>query len=1087
MDSRYQRWTSVAGIVLCLSLNAVLCAQNLTGVVIGVVRDSSGLPMSEVAAQVRKIETAEVWQARTGANGTFTIPSLGPGVYDLQLEKTGFRTLRQAGIGLLLDQTIRLELQMEVGSVVESVVVRAEAPMVNTESAVRGEVIENREIIELPLDGRSVGDLAFLAPGVNARAEGGTSSQWATNGARGDNANFVLDGYNNRDQRTGQMSISPSVEAVQEFKMATGNYSAEFGRAGGGVMNIALKSGGNALHGALFEFLRNDALDTRNFFAQDKNKLRRNQFGATVSGPVYLPHVYDGRNRTFFLFSWESSRQVSGQPQLTRVPTAREKAGDFSQSLDANGRPVSLLDPLTARPFPQNQIPATRISPIANKLSAYYPEPNNSGLNNYLAYGNTANNADSLIVKMDRNFSSRDQVSGRFLRKATLVLNPFANETASFSQFTAVKGWTLGLGYSRTVSPRTVVELRASLNRGVLLPRAEDYTRGTYYPGRNFPAEFGISGLTADPEYVDFPRLTLQGLSGLGPSANRHNHMFTTLYQYSGSLTWVTERHLIKAGGEAVLDRQNEDAVLPTVNGSFNFLGRLTSAPFGDFLLGYPESTSRTMTWNRTHITPNSFAGFAQDDIRLSSRVTLNLGLRYELMYPISENRGQWSSFVPGLGKTVIGSDMMKPNLAQDLAAVGLTGLVITAKEAGLPTALTYPRYNNFAPRAGIAWRPFGGSRTVVRAGYGVFYSSFHQVAVRNLLGRNYPFLITQTFSRSAANLNLVALSSPFPESVATVGGVTNVFGFDVRPATPYMQSFNVTFERQITANETIEAGYAGSTGTHLPRTYDVNQAYYFDLSKRSATGAILRPWSAWGVTQYVAFGSASNYHSGVLTFRRRLTRGLFARASYVFSKSIDDSSQLNSAGTGGYPLAQDSRNLRLERGRSDFNNRHSFSSSLIYHSTARHLALRGWQVGSVIRANSGQPFTVRVGTVNLNLGEANRPNRIAFGTLPNPGPDAWFDRSAFPTVPRTTFRPGNSGRNILDGPGLLATNASLVRNFRIGPGERSQLQFRWELFNIPNRANFNLPNNLVDSITGATLTSAKDSRVMQFGLRYAF
>jgi hypothetical protein len=417
---------------------------------------------------------------------------------------------------------------------------------------------------------------------------------------------------------------------------------------------------------------------------------------------------------------------------------------------------------------------------------------------------------------------------------------------------------------------------------------------------------------------------------------------------------------------------------------------------------------------------------------------------------------------------------------------------VDTANDVGLPKSTVRTYYKAVAPRVGFAWRPFADNRTVVRAGYGVFYTGSRLSAIRTDISGGFPFSITQQFTGSTSNPGVITLSTPFPASLVKDQGITTPNGFKINAPEPYLQSWNFTMEHELGKGIAIEVGYTGSKGTHLGRKYDINQQLRNQnpqLANPDGTcPACPRPFSNFfGDIEYYSFGATSSYNAGTVTLRRQFEKGLFFRANYTYGKSIDENSGLNYAGDGGFKgFAQDSENLRGERGRSDFDIRHVFSTSLVYQLPfTSNILVRGWQVAGTGTAYSGQPFTpVQTGTVDA--GQPSRPDRIANGSLSNASRLMWFNLAAFPTVPLTAFRFGNSGRNILDGPGFLALNLSLSRNFNLT--EHGKLQFRWEAFNITNHTNLALPNTKVDDPAAGTITkTVGDARVMQLGMIYRF
>jgi hypothetical protein len=393
-----------------------------------------------------------------------------------------------------------------------------------------------------------------------------------------------------------------------------------------------------------------------------------------------------------------------------------------------------------------------------------------------------------------------------------------------------------------------------------------------------------------------------------------------------------------------------------------------------------------------------------------------------------------------------------------------------------LPSTLIHTRYNNFAPRVGFAWRPLGDNKTVLRGGYGIFYTGSRLSALRTDFFGGFPFALTQTFTGSTSNPNNLTTSNPFPSQLAKFSGVTTTQGYDVNAATPYLQSYNLTLERELFKGITLETGYTGSKGEHLGRKYDLNQV-------NPVTS--LRPYAGFGNIEYYLFEGISNYNAATVSLRKQFQNGLLFRANYTFGKSLDDNSGLNYAGDGGYQGAQNSQFLAGEYGRSDFDARHVFSMDFIYLLPLRNRFLKGFQIAGSGTAYSGQPFTPQLSVPSQDLGEATRPNRIGSGGLPNPSPQEWFNLADFQNIPLTDPIFGNSGRNILDGPTEFALNLALSKYFYIT--ERQSVQFRWEVFNATNHVNFNLPNDNVDQKTAGAITSAGDPRIMQLGLRYQF
>lgn len=1069
---------------MCLMAGS-LVAQNPTATLVGTVDDTSGAVVADAALEIRNTDTGEIRRAVTSGKGEFTIPNLAPGPYEVTISKDGFRTVRETNIELQMEQIARLQFHLEVGAVSQSVEVTAiAAPLINTENGAKGEVMTSDEMIEMPLNGRNFGDLAYLVSGVTPNTTNLQGSGFAINGARPDNTNFVIDGFGAREALFGGPLTAPNLDAIQEFKMQTNNFSAEYGRMAGGVVSMMLKSGGNQFHGALFEFLRNDLVDARNFFDRNKSELRQNQFGGLVSGPVRIPKVYNGQDRTFFLFSWESYRQVQGAPTLGVVPTLAQRAGDFSA-----GGPIS--DPLTtgACPgstgkgacFPGNMIPVLRLSQQALAAQAFYPQPNLGGANNLAAYTVAPSNFDSMILKFDERISSKDSLSFRYTSRwnngyspYTNPASPNSNNTGLFGAYADVHVTLVGLTYTRLFSPTLINEFRFGFTR------TNNHNAGAF-AGVDYGAKFGIhlDGATTDPSLIGFPEIVPSGYQQLGPANNFPIIYYTNSWPAGDTLTWVKGAHLVKAG----IDVQHGQTVDPFANntrGTYNFTGFWTGQPYADFLLGYLNSDSRLLSVNVNHLLYTSYGSFLQDDWKVSSRLTLNFGLRWDIIKPPLDSAGRFSNLVPGLGKIVIAS-------TKTLDGTGISfsnpDLVTTAGQAGLPQSLVYTSYKAFAPRFGFAWRPVGGNRTVVRGGYGIFYGGSIQNGIRTGLADSFPFAITQTGNRSATDPTALVLANPFPAAPNLTGNLAGLTlsGYELHPPSQYLQSWNLTVEKEVGFSSAVKVSYVGSKGTHFGMQDNINQPY----NRSAALPGGIVPYPGFGTINYFNFQSNSIYNGGTVTWQRRFVHGLFYTMNYTYSKSIDDSSSFNAMSMGGISGLQNSRCLSCDRARSDWDIGHMVTANLSWESPSHNVFLRGWQIASTDRFYTGNPFTTTVTNSNLNLGEANRPNRIGKGTVANPGVSQWFNVADFPLVPTGSFTFGNAGRNELDAPGHIEVNLSLYKNFVVR--DRNHVQFRWEIFNVLNHANFALPQNAVNAPNAGTLLSAGPGRLMQFGLRYSF
>ena len=1069
--------------MLFLALTA--SAQTPSAKVNGRVTDSNGAVVPAASVKITNLGTNISQKAVSNESGDYSILYLNPGRHTLDAEFTGFRKFKLSEFTLEINQTQRLDIKLEVGETSETVTVTDEPPTLNTETGSRGEVTGKEEIKDLPLNGRNFSDLALLTGGVVVPGSGSDGS-FSINGGRGDNTGFLLDGMNNTQRRNTNVVINPPIESIQEFKVLTSGFSAEYGRYAGGIVTAITKSGTNKFHGTLYDYVRNDMFDARGFFDPVKLKLRRNQFGSTISGPLYLPafneggpKLYDGHNRTFFMFTWDSLREIRGASERALVPTPAMLAGDFRGATTATGQPLIIKDSLTGLPFLNNQIPVSRFDPVAVRLLRYYPTPNLSGgAFNYVSSGNSVNKFNSFGIKIDHTLTQKDRLTGSAFWKKTYSFDAVNTNRSTLPIFGPTNTPSQYLYYIKHLH---------TISAAMFLESSVNYSHSTNRelwadsPTKNWQAETGFIGGTTDPIAAGPPYIGLTGYLPIGPDYGLPKIWTFNNYQATSTLTWVKGSHSLKFGVDFLFLQYNSRHYDNTI-GRLNFLGRFTGSPVADFLLGWVDNSRRQIGASGPLDRAFNFAGFIQDDFKVSRSLTLNLGLRYDFLPPATEKTGAMAEFVPALGKVVIGGtgSLTQAELDARLTSSGLASQVVKASDVGLPSTIVKAARKDFAPRFGFAWRAFGSDKTVIRGGYGIFYGTSSIYRLDNSTD-NFPFGLTETYSRISTDPRRLTLSNAFPSTLRSVTGVTSSYGHSTTsPKTQYIQSWSLAIEREFGKGLVVELAYVGSKGTHLTRKYDLNQP-----GRTQATSTI-RPFPFFGTIDIISDGANSNYHSGQLTVRRRFSKQLFVRGSYVWSKSIDDSSNTGGTIAFGFSGAQDSRNLSLERGRSDFDVRHVFAGSFIWSpSFSKNLLLRDWQVSGTSTISSGPPFTPRVANVTFANGEATRPDRIANGAVSNPTPERWFDRSAFVIVPTGSFRFGNSGRNILDGPGTLIVNGAISRRFRIR--ESKTLQLKMEAFNLFNHANFNLPENNVDLATVGTIKAAKNPRNVQVSFRFEF
>jgi len=1076
------------GAFLAGAIANVLFAQTSSATFVGTVMDSSGAVIPAAHIEIKRSDTDATRGLQTDLKGEFTAPQLQPGTYEITVSSQGFQSVHQTGIELEIDQVARLEFHLQVGAASQNVEVSgvvATVPTINTENPVKGEVMVDTQIIDMAINWRDFTDLAVLGPGVSPRATGGQGSGYNINGARADNTNFVIDGFNDQNPRGAAAQARPNIDALQEFKMQTSNYSAENGRLAGGVMNMVVKSGTNRLHGTLFEFIRNDFFDARSFFDQDKSHLRRNQFGGVIGGPVTIPKVYRGHDRTFFLFSWESYLENGATSKLGLVPTPAQVGGNF-----AGLKPIA--DPLSTGScpgvasnakgacFPNNIIPTSRLSSQAQQIAAYIPKPNlTGGSNNFYSDYVAPNNWNSWLTRIDERLNSKDSLSFRFTKKYNSSYGPYANSNSTDSNNTGLWGQYVinhqalaGLTWTRIIGPGMINEARMGFSR------TSERDEGVFQ-GIDYNAKFGITGTTTDPHLVGFPLVVLSGYQQIGGGANLPVAFFVNNFTPGDTFTWVRNGHLIKFGGD-VLRTQFNQPYWNNNRGTFTFTGNWTGDAAADFVLGMLNSDSRQIGTTTNYFRSTNYGFFASDDWKITSKLTLNLGLRYELPFQPHDKFGRLTNWNLELKQQVV-ADLSTLN------GTGLSfsnpGLVVDAKTAGLPSSLVNPRYNDLAPRLGFAFRPFGGNRTVLRGGYGIFYGGMIQNVLRNDLANTFPFALSQTTNRNANQPNYLTLASPFPANPNLVGNLATLtmYSYEINAKTPYLQAYNLTVERAIGQESAIEIGFTGSKGTHFPTLGNINQPLYRSAAN---TGGVV-PYTGWGTINQFMFESNSIYNAGIVTLRRRFVQGFFFNLSYTYSKCLDDTSQSNGNSDAGFNGLQDPRNIHGDRGRCDWDIGHIFTGNFSWLSQSHNPWLRGWQLSGTYRLYTGTPLTPKVTNTNLALGEASRPNRIGKGTLDNPDAALWYNVSDFPVVPGGSYTLGNSGRAIIDCPGRIEVNLSLYKNFV--PVERTTLQFRWEVFNAMNHANLGVPVTAVNAANAGSIVSSDPGRVMQFGFRFVY
>jgi hypothetical protein len=1045
-----------------------LHGQITTASITGAVKDASGAVIPGANVKAKAVNTNQLREVNTDPDGNYVLTNLPIGAYQLTVSAPGFRTEVNEGIVLQVAQIARLDVTLQAGSVSESVNVTAEVPVVNTEDAVYGDVIDNRRVVELPLNGRNFNNLALLTPNIQSGVPGGATLQnflaggiavWA-HGARDTDNEWNLDGATMNIGFYNWNSFNPSIDAIQEFKIQAGAYSAEFGFQSGANINIVTKSGTNSVHGTLFNFLRNDKMDARGFFPTSKPTLRQNQFGGTIGGPVYIPKVYDGRDRTFFFSNYEGIRIRQQQFGRFTVPTDDQRAGDLSRNWA--GAPVTtpIIDPVSGQPFPGNIVPANRITPQAQNILKYFPRVNTPGqVFNYNILAPVLTNSDSTIHRLDHRFTPSDTL---FARGAYDNRDrPDPEFYPGFFRRTGLKAYNVVAGYTRIWTPSIVQETRASYNRSFIFQA--DPRENTNF---SILKELGIPNIPAAGQTNGFPWIAIAGYSPLGDMTNNPLIQPDNLYQLASNLSITRRRHTIKTGFDIRQVRSDRTQGL-TVRGQFNFentnpVGSRNS--LSDFLLGLPYSSSvGDRAWT-IRMRNYRIGLFVQDDWRVSPKLTLSLGLRWEPSTPVHDARGEVTGFDFVTGKPI-------------------------PMQAGTPF---YPKdWNNFAPRFGFAWRPFGSDRTVIRGGYGIYYNYTMNLALFRL-GSNPPWATINTFIANPG-APPITWDNPFPSAVAgtppppNYGALTNDFGAG------YSQLRSLHIAQQISNNDAIEIGYSGNYALGGDRAVSANDAL-------PGPGAIQprRPLPQYGVLTQVRSDAKTFYNAGSLKYTRRFSDGLTVLSSYTFSRALDQAFSSVAGNPTGGAVSQTILNLS-QRGLSSAHRKHVWTTSAVYElpfGKGRRLlnqggplnfVLGGWQISSIFTVQSGGAFAVteQGGGARVNTGSDQRPNRIREANLSSSDRNIyrWFDTGAYEFAPLYTF--GSEETRTLIMPGLANVDANLKKAFALH--ERMNLEFRAEFFNFFNRTNFGQPGSVLGTPSFGIISSAGPARVSQMSLKLVF
>jgi outer membrane receptor protein involved in Fe transport len=1068
-------------------------AQVSSGSLAGYVYDPSGALIPNADVEIIDASQHSVRETKTDSTGAYSVAELTPGTYTVIASSNGFGEITTSSVRVLVNTQTRIDFHLPVAGERKTIEVTAIVPQVETNSGALGTVIEQQEIESVPLNRRDFLQLALLAPGVAPPVEGSELSSYGgvamdAGGGREESNNFLIDGVDNNDPYVNRYGVEPPMDSIQEFKVLTNSYSAEYGRSAAGQVNVITRQGSNDFHGSAYEYLRNRDLDARNFFDPSQTPaLTRNQFGFTAGGPVV-------RNHTFFFGSTDWFRDREGLSQISTVPTGQEDTGNLSALCQTGFNPsgvcnppppgsnlsaVQIYNPLNGQAFAGDIIPGGDIPGVAKDILQMYPAAQNSSLSgNYVSSPVQSENDSLGTYRIDHRISEADDLTGRYSFSRMDLFEPWGgssngsaapNEAPGYGDYVKDDIQNAMIQYRHIISSTTVNSASLSYGRFSrdVLPQNYNVNVGALWnvdwlnvpsSGYGYPA---ISVTGAGPSGVG-------GLSGAGDNATLPDYRHTNTYGLTDQLALERGSHLLKIGGE-FRDLELNGTLDYFNRGELSFEGFASAPPPGDcpagltcgagiadLLLGYPTYGIQSRGTVAINMRSKTYAPYVQDEWRLRPNLTLSLGLRYEYFSPPVDPSNQMYTFDEQ------------------------TGTVVQVGTNGVPRSGVQSNYHDFAPRVGVAWNV--GKQFVVRAGYGIFYD-----------GSDFEVNSAMFFNPPVFNLLLFAgstLQDPFPTSSGFAVPSPELSVLTPNMVTPYLQQWNLTVERPIASLGTLSLSYAGSEGTHLIQAYDQNQPFPGPGSLQPR-----RPYPDYGTIFTVASSANSSYNSFQATLNRRMGSYVSLWAAYTWSHSIDDQSAfLDTIPDPNFP--QNSHDLAAERADSSFDMRNRLVVASVVQLPHGNRWTRNTEFQTLITAQSGQPFTPVLGYDNSNTGNmgtqsgSDRPNVVGnpySGACPNGSPvgsaTCWFNTSAFAPAPPYTF--GDAGRNSLTGPDYADVDAALLRHFAIT--ERFRLTAEAQAFNLFNRVNFKLPDSVYSDPTFGEVLSANPARQIQVALRLAF
>ncbi|MGA2599238.1 MAG: carboxypeptidase regulatory-like domain-containing protein [Bryobacteraceae bacterium] len=1075
MRSRLLCWLTLLSICCCS-----ISFADVTGSIDGIVKDPQGAAAPGIQVSVTNSGTNAEYHAKTDETGAYFIRGLPVGIYQLMVEPAGFKKFVANGLRVQVNESVRVDITLQIGDVAQTVDVSAVAETVDTNSITLKTVVDQQRIENLPLNGRNPVQLMQLVAGVtpdvqNANVTSGTTYPGVTpvsvNGGRANTTNYILDGAQNNDHYSNAPNPMPDPDALQEFSVQTNTFTAEFGRNVGGIVNAVTKSGTNSLHGSAFEYLRNTDLNAANYFAppsadgigKQGDGLKRNQFGATIGGPVLFPKLYNGKDKTFFFFSYQGTRTRQAPSKVEQVvPTNEQRVGDFS----ALGHPI--YDPFSnGSPYPNNQIPASEISPITQAvLNKGIPAPPAGSDTISFALPNNLND-DQFLVRIDHDFSDKHRITGRFFTSK-------ANQEgflAPDDYFSALPGavWqnTTAVGTDTyTFSPTLVNQVLFSFNR-------TNNLNAPIYPAQ------GIAGLGSQMYNDKTPEIYLQVDGYFLLDTQDTNSFFRQEYQYNDTLRWTKGKHSISMGAEYGRGEGDINNDYRT-NGYFTFdsAAPFTTDALADFMIGKFYSLEQGVgEYKNTRFTIVS--AFVQDTYRITPRLTLDIGLRWDPFFPYTDVYGKLASYYPGE------QSQRYPNAPPGILYAG---------DPGVPSGGYKKAWADLGPRVGFGYDVFGDGSTAIRGGYGIYYDRPNTIST-NSQADQAPFGTVDIVNGNNGNslsAPYAGTTNPFPGSTTPPKDVPFIlpdvaYMYTTGLKNAQLQSWNLTLERKLPGQFVIRTAYAGSKGTHLASLREGNAAIYSPGATTSDTDQRRPLYPNFGQVTLVEPGDNSSYNAFQLTVERRWLNGFTLLSNYTFAKSIDTSSYNKQTGQ----TVTDPFNRAFDRGVSDFNQPQVATISGLWDVPLRpanrfaKTLVSGWQFSGIGTFRSGEPFSVYSGADNSLSGVgSDRASLIADPYISGSrgrGAEVaeYLNPAAFTENALGTF--GNTGRNMFYGPGFASVDLSLEKTFH--PVERFGIVFRAEAFNALNRPNLENPNNTLGP-NFMVINSAFDPRILQFALR---